>query len=88
MLAESFRFQYVTFGTTVLRIVRGMLEGQSSSTKVQNCFHQKLINMEVDRLKEEGKEEEAKDFMETTSAFVDDSLSLEGMLKDRDITRG
>ena len=88
LIGELFKDQYVAFGSQVLHIAIGALEGISSSTKFQNSFHQKLVNNEVDRLRVEGREDQARLFMTTIWCFVDDSLSLEGMLSSRDITNG
>ena len=87
LIAESLRDQFVAFGGVILEIIRGILEGQSSSTRLQNCHHQQLLNMEVHRLKSIGKLAEALLLMRTTSLFVDDLLSLEGCFN-RDISHG
>ena len=75
--------QHFGLGEMIVKVTNGIIEGQSTSTKIQMFYYQMLFNIEYMRLKEQNNLDEAISLSKSSFIFVDDSFNYMRMLKDR-----
>ena len=83
IIAQSLQHQYFSMGNAVVKILNGIIEGQSSSTNIQFVTHQMFLNQYYDKLSHEGEMQLCQPTSISTAIFVDDLINLEGQLHDK-----
>ena len=84
IIHRSLLNQHFGLGNTIVKVANGIIEGQSTSTKLQNFYYQMLFNLEYGRLVKMDQHSEAQKLSLSSFIFVDDSFNYRGMLKGRD----
>ena len=83
IIAQSLQHQYFSMGNAVVKILNGIIEGQSSSTNIQFVTHQIFLNQYYKKLTNEGEMQLCQQISISTAIFVDDLINLEGQLHDK-----